>query len=63
MKSITAIEQERINHINSLMAKLHDNTNQIYEGLVDRNFDAVYQVVNTQIVLLDDLKTSLTDDI
>ena len=63
MSEPSAVERERINHINSLMADLHDSNNLIYEGLIDRDFDSISSVVDVQIARLVDLKNSIKDEI
>ena len=59
----SAVERERINHINSLMTDLHDSNNLIYEGLIDRDFDSISSVVDVQIARLVELKNSIKDEI
>jgi hypothetical protein len=63
MSEPSAVERERINHINSLMADLHDSNNLIYEGLIDRDFDSIASVVDVQIARLVELKNSIKDEI
>lgn len=63
MSAPSAVERERINHINSLMADLHDCNNTIYEGLIDREFDSVSHAVDVQIARLVELKNSITDEL
>lgn len=63
MSEPSAVERERINHINSLMADLHDSNNLIYEGLIDRDFDSIWSVVDVQIARLVELKNSIKDEI
>jgi|TARA_Y100000385_G_C12745181_1_gene488503 hypothetical protein len=63
MSEPSAVERERINHINSLMADLHDSNNLIYEGLIDRDFDSISSVVDVQIARLVELKNSIKDEI
>ena len=63
MSEPSAVERERINHINSLMAALHDSNNLIYEGLIDRDFDSISSVVDVQIARLVELKNSIKDEI
>ena len=63
MSHPSAVERERINHINSLMADLLDSNNTIYEGLIDRDFDSISPVIDTQIARLVELKNSITDEL
>lgn len=59
----SAFEQERLNHINYLMDELHGYTSEVYECLVDRDFDELPRVVNKLISKLNELKTSVEDEI
>ncbi len=61
--TLSAIEQERIKHINHLMCELHDSTNDIYEGLIDREFDSLKGIISSQIERLTDLRSSIEDEI
>jgi len=59
----TAVEQERLNHINNLMTCLHDCNNNIYEGLVDREFAIVKESIECQIERLMEIKNSIEDEL
>ena len=61
--SISAIEQERLRHINMMMKELHETNNQIYEHLIDREYEDLRSVVKEQIKSLQVLLDSLQDDI
>ena len=61
--TLSSIEQQRIRHINSLMNELHDSTNEIYEGLIDREFDSLKDIISSQIERLTDLRSSIGDEI
>tara|TARA_R100001509_G_scaffold40743_2_gene21848 strand:+ start:2582 stop:2773 length:192 start_codon:yes stop_codon:yes gene_type:complete len=61
--SISAIEQERLRHINMMMKELHETNNQIYEHLIDREYEDLKSVVKEQIKSLQVLLDSLQDDI
>jgi len=63
MKVPSTIEQDRINHINCLMDTLHENTNLIYENLIDRSFTELSGVIDNQLTLLQDLKTSIENEL
>ena len=54
--TLSSIEQERIRHINLLMGELHDSTNDIYEGLIDREFTLLKRIISSQIDRLIDLR-------
>ena len=61
--SISAVEQERLRHINIMMKELHETNNQIYEHLIDREYEDLKSVVKEQIKSLQVLLDSLQDDI
>ena len=61
--SISAVEQERLRHINMMMKELHETNNQIYEHLIDREYEDLRSVVKEQIKSLQVLLDSLQDDI
>ena len=37
--NITPLEKKRIQNINFIMADIHDSVNQIYETLIDQEYD------------------------
>ena len=61
--SISAVEQERLRHINMMMKELHETNNQIYEHLIDREYEDLRSVVKEQIKSLQVLLDSLEDEI
>ena len=63
MNNSSSHEQTRISHINNLMRELHDSNNEIYEGLIDRDFESIKSVIDEQITRLTGLRTSLDDGI
>ena len=63
MSKPSAIERERIKHINFLMAEFHDSNNDIYEGLMDRDFDFVKKTIDVKISRLIELKNSINDEL
>ena len=46
MNNPSSHEQTRISHINNLMRELHDSNNEIYEGLIDRDFESIKSVID-----------------
>ena len=60
---LSAYEQERLNHINFKMDAIHELSNDIYEMLVDRDFDALKIVLEELIYELKDIQISITDEI
>jgi hypothetical protein len=63
MNNPSSHEQTRISHINNLMRELHDSNNEIYEGLIDRDFESIKSVIDEQIARLTGLRTSLDDGV
>jgi|TARA_R110002012_G_scaffold3245_1_gene15123 hypothetical protein len=61
--SISAVERERLRHINMMMKELHETNNQIYEHLIDREYEDLKSVVKEQIKSLQVLLDSLQDEI
>jgi|TARA_R100000278_G_C5452792_1_gene158039 hypothetical protein len=60
---ISAVERERLHHINIVMRELHEKNNQIYEHLVDREYEDLKSVISEQIDVLKVLLDSLEDEI
>ena len=60
---ISAVERERLHHINIMMVELHEKNNQIYEQLVDKEYEELKTVVSEQIDTLKLLLDSLQDEI
>ena len=45
------------------MDQINDSTTEIYESLVDREFSKVKLQVQTLIIILKDINTSIEDDV
>lgn len=63
MKHLSSLELERLNFINKIMDEIHDSSNEIYEHLVDREYEELKVEINNQIKQLKSLLDSLEDDI
>ena len=63
MTNPSSHELTRISHINNLMRELHDSNNEIYEGLIDRDFESTKSVIDEQIARLTGLRNSLDDGV
>lgn len=63
MKNLSPLEIERLNYINRTMDDIHDSSNNIYEHLVDREYDELKMEINSLIKQLKSLLESLEDDI
>jgi len=56
-------DKERISHINHLMDTIHDSTDEIYESLIDRDFEPLKHQVSNLVSILKDISASIEDDI
>ncbi len=63
MQMQTSYDKERLIHINNLMEKMHNSTNEIYECLVDRDFKTLKVTVSNLQTLLKDISLSVEDDL
>ncbi len=59
----SAVERERLHQINIMMNGLHEKNNQIYEHLIDREYEELKSVLKEQIDELKVILDSLQDDI
>jgi phage terminase Nu1 subunit (DNA packaging protein) len=62
MAKTPAYDKERLAYINQLMEGIHESCNDIYESLVDRDFDSLEVEVNNLMSTLKDIKDSLGDE-
>jgi hypothetical protein len=58
-----SIENEKIKHINFLMDELHDSLNNIYELLVDNEFDECSDEITSLIKSLRSILDSIKEDL
>jgi hypothetical protein len=63
MTNPSAYDSERLNHINHLMDEINDDTNDIYEQLVDREFDSLKVTLGKLISKLRDIQNSVEDEV
>ena len=63
MKTPSSHERLRLEHINKLMDELHDSSNEIYEGLIDRDFDSTTKRIDSNIQLLTELRNSISNEL
>ena len=63
MNEISAYEKERIKHINYLMDTIHEQTSDIYEGLVDRDFVQLEEALKSLSKIVDNIFKSTQDEI
>jgi len=59
----SAYDKERIAHINHLMDTINDSTSEIYELLIDREFNSLKKEIKNLMSILKDISTSVEDDI
>ena len=60
--SLSSTEKERVNHINHLMGVIHQSTNQIYEHLIDREYNELVVEIKELTKHLKEIKDSIQDD-
>jgi|TARA_R100001163_G_C4979038_1_gene135910 hypothetical protein len=58
-----AWDDKRIQHINHLMNDIHASSNQIYEHLMDRDYDSLKQEATDQIKRLRLIIDSVQDEV
>jgi phage terminase Nu1 subunit (DNA packaging protein) len=59
----SAYDKERIAHINNLMDTIHTSVSQIYESLIDRDFEELKGDIHNLMYILKDISSSIEDDI
>ena len=52
MKDLSAFDLERLTHVNYLMNEIHESCNEIYERLIDREFDLLVIEIDNLISML-----------
>jgi len=61
--TLTALEEERIKHVNLITGALHDSCDEIYESLIDRDYSACKTQAKSLILQLKNITDSIEDDI
>ncbi len=61
--NITPLEQKRLQNINFIMEDIHDSVNQIYETLVDQEYDDTRKSILTLNSKLKTINESINDEI
>jgi hypothetical protein len=59
----SSYDKERLVHINNLMDTIHTSSNDIYECLVDRDFDKLKDSLDSLQIILKDISLSIEDDL
>lgn len=60
---INPLDEKRLKYINHLMDDIHDKSNEVYESLVDKDFNQAEHNINQLISTLNDIKSSFKDEI
>jgi len=60
---VTPLEQKRLQNINFIMKDIHDSVNQIYETLVDQEYDDTRQSILTLNSKLKTINESINDEL
>lgn len=63
MNSNTSLEKRRIEHVNNLTNNLHDSCNEIYEALIDHDYEHCKIISKELILTLKDMIDSMEDDL
>ncbi len=61
--NITPLEQKRLQNINFIMEDIHDSVNQIYETLVDQEYDETRKSILALNSKLKTINESINDEI
>jgi len=61
--NITTLEKKRLQNINFIMEDIHDSVNQIYETLVDQEYDETRKSILTLNSKLKTINESINDEI
>lgn len=60
---LSSFEKERVKNINSTMDEIHDSSNDIYESLIDREYDLLKIKISSLIKKLRALLESTQDEL
>jgi len=60
---ISPLDEQRIKYINHLMDNIHDQSSEIYESLVDKDFNQAEDNINQLILTLNNIKSTFKDEI
>jgi len=61
--NITPLEQKRLQNINFIMEDIHDSVNQIYETLVDQEYEETRKSILTLNSKLKTINESINDEL
>ncbi len=60
---ISPLDKQRVQYINTLMDGLHDQTSNLYEALIDREYPEAELAVDVLIANLTYIKESIKDEV
>ncbi len=60
---INLLDEKRLKHINHFMDDIHEYSSDIYESLVDKDFNQAEQDIDKLISTLNNIKSSFKDEI
>ncbi len=60
---LTTPDKERLTHINHIMNEIHASTNQVYEHLIDEEFEPLKKELKKSIDLLNNLLTAVEEEV
>jgi len=58
---LSVFEMQRIRYINKLMDRIHDQTNALYENLMDEEYVSVKEDLKELRRIMEDVENSLQD--
>lgn len=61
--NITPLDKKRLQNINFIMEDIHDSVNQIYETLVDQEYDDTRKAILTLNSKLKTINESINDEL
>lgn len=62
-QDFSVFDIDRINHINYLMDRINDCSNNIYEALVDREFEDLAKEIDVLESILKEISESIDDEV
>ena len=60
---ISPLDEQRVKYINHLMDNIHDQSSEIYESLIDKDFNQAEDNINQLISNLENIKSTFKDEI
>jgi len=58
-----ALDEQRVKYINHLMDDIHKQSSDVYESLIDKDFNEAENNINKLISTLNNIKSSFKDEI